>query len=831
MVWMKKIGLLLTVYVMCCFTGEAQVKKISGTIRDKQSDEPIPFASVVFSINKRGVQTDSAGYFILELTNVSPKDSIQIFSVGYRKLVIPLSRIPDSLNLSFKIEVLPPDGEAIVKSKYNRSLWFWRKIMAHKEMNNRTRWDSYSYEIYNKLEMDLNNVRAEKLQNNILLKPLKFVFSYVDSAENSKPYLPVYLSETLSDYYYQKSPERIHEVIKAVRTNGVENESLIKELGGMYQNVNVYNNFIPVFDKEFISPFNTHGDNYYNFKLADTAYLRGKRLVHLRFTAKRKGENTFEGDCWVNDTSFALQKVTMRPSPDANINFIEGLSIIQEYRLINDSIWFLYKDRFVADIAPIANGRLGIKGRKTATYEHVILNDTVAVKDLKTTIKIQQVDLMPDKSNLPDSFWVHNRHEPLNKDENTVYKVLDTLTKNPTYIFYRDLAEVLVKGTKDYGNIRIGPWFNWLSANNREGYRFRFDLSTNNGFNKKLFLTGYMAYGTKDGLWKGGGEAKYIFDKLNWSYLKVGYKYDLDNGQMYYNQLGTDNLLATIFRRPNIPFKFQQLEQKSVEYFKETKSGFGYGISGTSKKYTALENLPGKEYFTSKGTDPFNTFETQVHLRFAYLERNLVDDAGNRYSLGTVYPIVDFRYTKGINKVIGSNYDYDKFDLSVSQTTKISPYGTLFYNLFAGKVNGTIPYQMLDIIPGNEMYYFNRYAFNLMNRFEYLADQYAGFTVEHNFGTGIFKFFPLTRKLKFRQFWTARGVTGTLTDENKQLNFVGNYPYRSLDNKWYVEVGTGVDNILKFFRVDLVWRVVSPEPINGTTRNHFGVFGSFRLAF
>ncbi len=825
-----KLFFLSLVFVLCWFTGQSQVKLLSGTVKDKQSDEPIPFASIFFSIAKKGVLTDSAGFFTVDITNVGLNDTLQIISVGYKQIGIPLSKLTDSSAHVFKIEVLPPSGEAVVKSKYNRALWFWRKIMANKDKNNRTKWDSYSYEIYNKLEMDLNNVQKDKLKKFFLAKPLGFVLDYVDSSAEERPYLPVYLSETLSDYYYQKSPERIHEVIKAAKANGLENESLIKELGGMYQNVNVYSNFIPVFNKEFISPFNSKADNYYNFKLADTAYLSGRRLVHFRFTAKRKGESTFEGDCWVNDTSFAIQKVTMRPSPDANINFIEGLSLIQEYRLINDSTWFLYKDRFVADISPLAKGKLGIKGRKTSTYEKVVLNDTMALRDLRKTEKIQQVDLLPDSKSLSDSFWQRNRHEPLNKNESTVYKVLDTLTKNPTYMLYRNLGEILAKGVRDIGNIRIGPWFYWISGNNWEGARFRFDVSTNRGFHKKLYLTGYMAYGTKDGMFKGGGEAKYLFNRNNWTYLKFVYKNDLDNGQVNYYQLGTDNIFGTVFRRPDIPFKFQQLEEKRLEFFKETQSGLGYGASLASKKFTALENLPGKEFFKQKGTDPFNTFETQVHFRYAYLER-LLEDNFLRYSLGTLYPVIDLKYTKGITKVLNSNYDYDKIDVSISHSTKISPYGTLFYNFFAGKVFGTIPYQMLDMIPGNEMYYYNKYAFNLMHRFEYLSDQYAGFNVEHNFGTGIFKFIPVTRKLKFRQFWTARGVVGSLTDANKQLNYVGNYPYRSLDNKWYVELGTGVDNILKLFRIDFVWRVAAPDPINGALRDKFGVFGSYRLQF
>lgn len=825
-----KSGFLLLLILLSSLLLNAQPKRLTGIIKDKQSDEPIPFASVVFKLSKRGVLTDSAGRFSLDYDAVLVNDSVTVQSVGYKQLVLPIRAFKDSVNVIFKIEVLPPSGEVVVKSKYNRALWFWKKIMANKDKNNRTKWNSYSYEIYNKLEMDLNNVKVDKLKKNLFLKPLGFVLNYVDSAEGSKPYLPVYLSETLSDYYYQKSPQRIHEVIKATKTNGVENESLIKEMGGMYQNVNVYSNFIPVFNKDFISPFNSNADNFYKFKLADTAYLSGKRLVHFRFSAKRKGENTFEGDCWVNDTTFALQKVTLRPSPDANINFIEGLTIIQEYRLINDSTWFLYKDRFVADIAPIAVGKLGIKGRKTATYQNIVLNDTTTIQDIARTKKIQQVDLVANIQDLPDSFWQKHRHEQLDKNERTVYKVLDTLTQNKTYIFYRDLVEAFLKGTKDIGNIRIGPWFYWMSGNYWEGARFRFDVSTNRGFNKKLFLSGYAAYGTKDHQLKGGGEVKYLFSKDYWTYLRVLYKNDLDNGQVNYDQLGTDNIFATLFRRPNIAYKFQRLEKKEIEFYKESPRGFGVGITLVSKKYEALLNLPGKEWYSQKGSDPFNTFETILHLRYAYLERNLVSNF-SRISLGSLYPVLDLKYTKGWTQVLKSNYDYHKIDATITHYFKVSPYGAIKYNFFGGKVFGTLPYQMLDVLPGNEVYYYNRFAFNLMQRFEYLADQYAGFNVEHNFGPGLFKYNTLTRKLKFRQFWSAKGVVGTLSDANKQLNFVGNYPYRSLDGKPYIELGTGVDNIFKFFRLDFVWRVAAPAPISGELRDKFGMFASFRFQF
>ena len=224
-----KFGLSVFLLFFCTILVQGQGRKLFGVVKDKQSDEPIPFASVVFRLSNKGVLTDSAGRFSLDYTSLLTNDSVSVISVGYKPLTIPVRSIKDTAELIFKIEVLPLTGEAVVKSKYNRALWFWRKIMANKDKNNRTRWDSYSYEIYNKLEMDLNNVKPDKLKKNIFLKPLGFILDYVDSADGSKPYLPVYLTETLSDYYYQKNPEKIHEIIKATKTNGLDNESLIKE--------------------------------------------------------------------------------------------------------------------------------------------------------------------------------------------------------------------------------------------------------------------------------------------------------------------------------------------------------------------------------------------------------------------------------------------------------------------------------------------------------------------------------------------------------------------------------------------------------------------------
>ncbi len=818
-----------TLLATCFFaTGVfSQGKYLQGEILDHQSDEPIPFVSVYFKIDGRGTLTDSLGKFSLFMENVLPTDTLKINAIGYEIVSIPVLSLKDSAFITFKL-IVSSRTEAIVKVKYDRALWFWKKIMANKKLNDRSHWKNFSYEIYNKLELDIDNINREKLEKNKILKPLNFALNYMDSTSENKPFLPVYLIETLSDYYHQNNPARTREEIKGTITNGIDNESIMKQLGATYQNVDVYDNSIPVFDKNFVSPFSDFGDNFYAFKLLDTQYLGNKRLVHFTFTPKRKGENTFTGDAWINDTSFAIQKITLRPSSDANINFISGLSIIQEYKLINDTTWFLYKDKFVADIAPLGNNRIAFKGRKTATYTKVLTNSDSITNVLQKNKSAEDIILQPGQQERTDSFWVGNRHEPLNKNEQSIYKLLDTLEKTPAYVHYRNTLNFLFSGTKDIGNIRIGPWYYWLSGNSWEGTRLRFDITTNYGFSKKLNLNGYVAYGFLDQKFKGKAEIKYLWNRDPWSYVSLSYKNDLDNGVVYYDQLGSDNLFSLFLRKPGVPTKFQNIKENKFEIYKENNHGFGFGFTATTKEFTPLQNLPGKQYFPAQDGYPLNNFETAFRIRYAFSERTLIDNF-NRTSLGSDYPIVELKYAHGFKNVLNSSYTYNKVDLSVSDYLNVSPYGNIYYNVYAGKIFGTLPYNLLDILPGNEWYYYSRYSFNLMNRFDYLTDEYAGINVEHNIGSGLFKYIPITRKLKLRQFWEAKAIIGNLSDANKQLNFIQGYPFQSLDGKAYLEVGTGIDNILKFFRVDFLWRVL-PQPLPSVSSQRFGVFFGFRLS-
>jgi len=812
-----------------CFSGHliGQLKTVTGIVRDKQSEEPIPFASVYFTGSTIGKLTDSAGTFTLYVRSMLwPSDTLEISTVGYLPFKMAATDLKDTTHLDVYLERGTFNESVRVKAKVNPGVYLWRKIVQHKEENDRYRFDNFSYELYNKLEVDLKNLNFQKLARIKPLKPVTdLINSNIDSSE-SLPYLPAYLTEVISDYYYQKKPLKRREVIKAANTNGVKNESFLKLLGGMDQNVNIYNNFIPVFDKQFVSPASDNGIAYYNYRVVDTQSYNNRRFYHLIFTPKRRGENTFEGDCWVHAGSFAIQKMNMRLGKDANINFLENLSLIQEYTLLDSTTWFLSKDKFVADLSPIGKERAGFIGRKTTTYRNVVVNNSSVVAELDKNKLFEEVITLPEADKKMKNYWAEARHEQLSKNEAAIIRMIDTLTHAPVFKKFTNTLNFIGTGYLNTGNYQLGPWFNWFTANSWEGFRMRFDLGTNRRFNKKIWLHGYLAYGFGDKAFKGKAEAFYLIQKHPRTYLYGSYTHDLDFGQSYYGEVTSDNLFALAIRKSGIPIKFMKVDIKRFEFYHQTHSGFSVLLAATNKSFDPLRNIPPKDSFTVLSGKPLTGFELSLKLRFAYLEKYLENNFF-RTSLGSPYPIPELYVSKGIAGVLNGAYSYTKLSGSIYDYMKLPPFGTIEYYLFAGKTYGTLPYPFLDIAPGNELYYYNKFAFNLMNKYEFIHDRYAGLNFEHNVGNGLFRFFP---KLRFRQFWNIKLLWGSLSQENRSFNFKDGYAFSTLDGKTYMEIGTGIDNILRVFRIDFIWRVL-PQPLPKESVRRFGVFGSFRLSF
>ncbi|HLC82479.1 MAG TPA: DUF5686 family protein, partial [Bacteroidia bacterium] len=215
------------------------------------------------------------------------------------------------------------------------------------------------------------------------------------------------------------------------------------------------------------------------------------------------------------------------------------------------------------------------------------------------------------------------------------------------------------------------------------------------------------------------------------------------------------------------------------------------------------------EYQKTTNTTAFKesitTSEIRLLTRLAYNEKYL-DGEFTRISLSTHYPIVQAQYTIGMKNLFHSDYNYQKLTVNVDDRIRINPIGYFDYILEYGKVWNPLPYPLLELHGGNETYIFDIYAYNSMNYYEFVSDEYASATISHHFDGFFLNRIPLMRKLKWREVVGAKALIGRVNDTNRDLLIFPEHLY-SLNRGPYLEATTGIENIFKIFRVDAVWRL------------------------
>ncbi len=826
------------------FMMNAQTVTITGEVTDEHTEEPLGYANVYVKGTTIGVSTNMEGKYKLQVP--ASRDSLVASVVGYdKKIKLIDEQAHQTINFELKRSGFKMSEVVVRASNKKPAHIILDEIIKNKSQNNRSNLGAYQYEVYNKIEVDVDNIQDAKFTKKKMFQPFQFVLNNIDTVSGKEPFLPVFLSETLSDYYYRKTPTAEKEFIKATRLSGVKNATITNFLGSMYQEINIYKDFIPILDKSFVSPIAEQGRNYYNYKMIDTAIIEGRICYKINFKPKRKQTNTFFGYFWVVDNQFAIQEISMQMAPDVNINFVERLSVFQEFKPVKDlnlpknirqadsnKVWMLEKDKLVVDFVSSmkalglpgkkSDRSIGVIGRKTTSYSDVKVNPPNIDSNFnKSEEEVVVADSVYGKK---ESYWRKVRHDTLSKNEQAIYSMVDTLKDLPEFQTVVDVVTTIVSGYKEAGKVDIGPYFSMLSTDQVEGLRVRFGVKTNDKFSERLLLKGYVAFGTKDRDYKYGVGAEYVLSREPWQKVGVSYKDDLNLEAEHFDELDEDNLFAIALRK-NVDQKLIRVEERRAYYERQLNKSLSSRITlrnAHMDPYFPFEYRRGETQHST-----IKTTESRFNLRFAYKEK-FVKGGFNRVSIGTDYPVVEFNYTVGVSDVLSSDFNYHKLSLNIEDDLDIKPKGKLSWALEGGKVYNKLPYLLLKVPKGNDTYYYNRYAFNNMGEYHFAADQYAQLFLTHYFEGLLLDRVPRIRRLKWRTLVTGRAFWGKMNTENQQfnqnMNITTAYPLP------YVEVGGGIENIFRFFRVDAVWRLTHPGTPTADI-NRFNVYGSLQLKF
>jgi hypothetical protein len=800
-----------------------QYTRISGKVVDAANAQPIPFANVHFKDSVVGVTTGMDGKFVIATTR--PGDSLTVSFMGYLSKTVKVQKgktqvINFALSLNDiylrEVEILPEENLVDVIMK---------RVVKNKDLNDPRGIEYYQCDGYSKIQFDINNI-TDKFRQRKVFKPFEFVFDYVDTSElNGKAYLPVFLSETVSEIYYRKSPPTRKEIIMGNKVSGVKNKSITQFLGSLYQNVNIYQNYITLFEKNFISPISNNCLSTYDYFLEDTVFLNGSDCFQIRFQPKRKQELTFFGRIWIRDSSYAVQQVDIRIAQDANLNFINDVAIQQEYDKVDNKYWIPVRDYLLIDFNPVEETKklFGLFGHRTSTYRNFVFNEP---RDREFYNTPTSVIIDKNAYNKGEEFWTDMREDSLSREEKQIYTMVDSIKKVPVFHTWEDAVYLITSGYLIKGKWEFGPLYKSISFNAIEGVRLRFGGRTSNKFSKRLMLEGHVAFGTLDQNFKYGLGFTYMLAKNPRRSLGASFLYDMEQLGQAQDAFAQDNFFASFFRRSPAN-KLNMVREFSGFYEHEWFPGFSNTIRLIHRDIYPIGDT---RFIINEGGDiivmhSLVSSEIQLQTRFAYKERYLYGEF-ERTSLGTTYPVVEILYGYGIPNFLGGEYEYTRLQVKVRQWFNVFSIGWSKYIIEYGKIWGALPYPMLKLHEGNETFLYYENASNLMNYYEYVSDQYISLYYSHHFDGLFFNHVPLLRKLKWREVIQGRAVWGTLTQANADYS---KFPdgLSSLTRPYY-EAGVGIENIFRIGRIDAIWRL---SDLDNPGAPRFRIFVSLQFSF
>lgn len=830
-------------------TAYSQGAIVNGLVRDSLTKETLPYVSVYFKGTVDGNVSDKSGKFNIHTNSASR--TVVASMVGYKEKQIKVKNIQTPQTIVFDLAsdsyditelVVKPKKEKYSK-KNNPAVDFVSDMIKNKNMSDPLNNDYFSFEHYEKMSYALDNFTYER---NKLLDDtkFKFLFNYVDtSAITGKPILVVSFKESLEDVYYRKAPKSQKKVVKAIKSDGIDEllpqESVQTMLEEVFQEINIFDNEIPLLCYRFVSPLADNGPSYYKYYLLDTISVDGSKYVNLGFVPFNSESFGFTGILQVAlDSTKFVRQAKLNVPKGINLNFVRGMTIEQVFSRMDDGSRLREKDDIVVELN-VAEQTQGVYARRVNVYRNHS-TDKPDDKIFKRKANVVQVDDAMDKS---DEFWADNRLDTLAGNEGNISNLMTDLRNVPAYHFTEALMRIVFSGylslEKEHSRFDFGPVNTVVSKNKLEGIRFRAGGMTTAYLNRHWFGRGYLAYGLDDEKLKYQGQVEYSFlpkkeypTEFPVHSIKATYEYDTDElGQNY--KTNKDNFFLSLRRSGNELITYQR--KVELDYKQEFYNNFSYDFITRYKKEYATWLVPFVRLNrdNTQLLDDYSMSEFKLTLRYAPREK-FYQTRQNRYPINFDYPIYTISHSFARKGLMGADYSSNITELGYTKRFWLSIFGYTDVTLKAAKQWNPVPFHMLLIPDVNMSFFIQNETYTLMNPMEFINDQYASWDLTYYMNGFVLNRIPLIKKLKLREVFSFKGLYGTLSEKNDPVHnqedglfLFPEQTYR-LGDKPYMEVSAGVENVLKILRVDYIWRL---SYRNHPDIDHSGVRLKFHVTF
>ncbi len=787
----------------------AQYGYLSGMVIDSATREPLAFVSIVYNSSGHGVVTNLEGNF-----RIPTKGQIRFLKfryVGYKDKTITLdpATLPASMVVAMSAEPYEV-AEVVIRPTENPAHRIIRLAAENRNNNNPEKSGPFSYISYDKIIFGLepDTTEATDRVDSLPAIPFKMPDSVrfgmnqkgsidLDRLLN-KQYL--FMMETVSNRKFL-SPENNKEEIIASKVSGISQPSFVV-MARQFQSFSFYDNFINIANKQFLNPISTGSTDKYFFQLQDTLYTEANDTVFIISFRPYKGRNFegMKGVLYINSHGYAVQNVLAGAYDQKNEFF--KVSIQQQYDLIEGKRWFpvLLSNTIIFSGAQMGNqaapqaGPLMVVG----TGKSYIVNINFNPEFKKGEFSDVQIEMKPDASKQPPETWNAYRVDTLNQKEIETYRVIDSIGK----------AEHLDRTLTSFETILTGylpgRYFSFdlrrfVDYNGYEGFRFGAGGKTTDQVSKLFTFGGYLAYSLRDAAFKYSGNVTLNLVPKNELGLNLQYLNDVrESGGVRFNE--TWNLSGSAFVRDYMVEVMDITKEAQVSLSWRSLKFLTAQLYGSHGMYTPTN---GYGYSLSEENPQmllttYNFTEAGIRLRYAFKETYMKTPRGNKFSMGTKYPVAFLNVARGVYALNGY-FQYWRTEAKITKVFKTKSIGDTRVALIGGIVTSGVPYSKLyaGLSSYKPFTLEAEQSFGTMRFNEFLSDHFVALFLKQDFGKLLFK--PRGKFQPEIALVQNMGI-GSLTDGRHNENIT----YKTME-KGYFESGILINNIfrLQLFRYGL----------------------------
>ncbi len=770
-----------------------KLRVVSGVVLDGEDRQPLRAVKVKVVGKKIGTLTSIDGRF--QLTLVSGKYTLSFSMVGYEteKVDVDVTESDQTLTVILKSPTVSAEEVAIFAEDPGVTLI--REALKRKKRQQDSL-QSYRYMLYTKFVASTDSNTANRTGG----KPDTTIVS---------------IFESYSKGYYKKPDKYYNQIVQRRQSANVPQSANFVVFG---TNLNAYDDYVEILGQEIATPFHPDALDFYDFTLGKRIGSDSSRFIRrLFFKPKTTQRKLFEGYVDMDMDKNIPWQIEMKPNRAVRLPFDASLVYRQQFDEFENfyvmPVGMQIQSSAEAAVLFVISPRIDID-IETVAYDYHFnepLPDEIFLR--------RRVEVSKTADVLDSAYWGTNAVLPLRPEEIYAYRAIEIAQDNP------DSSIGIV-----FFNRLIMPVARVIRFLNTKPFTGIEDL-----FHYNRVQGAYLGLGLEEQFWEqfeASAAFGYGFSDRRGNYdLKLRYivreQEDMFLTARAYRILSRrDNPFVV---RPPIITTLSLLNKNDYgDYYYaqgfELSGEIGFGQLIYIQRDDFMHPTIFKLFFrnelqTSARTNATfaffggnRTFRENPAI-FAGVMRSFGFEAQVNYSPIRRIANFGFQFKAEFSKPnwVASDFDFAQYFGALLWRTRTLPLWRLDLRLSAGYSTGHVPpqrfFSLESSVGGTAAA--SAGVFRGMQVKEFYGDRFLALSLEHNFGEIIPGVFRIPNIASFGIEFIFLGGIGWSEFSKRTLDYTRTHlPTTTLTpEKWYYEVGFGLNQIFIILRTDFTLRL------------------------